>query len=278
MGRPWGPALSSAMDMTLQIFDPTLYGSGISAGLFVAILLCLALGRWLGQRVHARAGTGQMGSVGSLETSVFALLGLLIAFTFSGALTRFDVRRAQAVDEANAIGTAYLRVDLLPAAAQPKLRETFRDYTDARIATYRKLPDVAAARKELERSLALQSDLWAQSVKAARQPDASRAAEMLLLPAVNAMFDITTVRVAATQIHPPTIVYGMLVALSLAAALLAGYQQSGEKDYDWVHKLGFAAITSLTVYVILDIEHPRLGLVRIDAIDQFLVSVRAGMK
>jgi hypothetical protein len=86
------------------------------------------------------------------------------------------------------------------------------------------------------------------------------------------------VRIAATQIHPPTIVYAMLVALSLAAALLAGYQQAGEKDYDWMHKLGFAAITSLTVYVILDIEHPRLGLVRIDAIDQFLVDVRAGMK
>ncbi len=73
-------------------------------------------------------------------------MGLLIAFTFSGALTRFDARRVQAVDEANAIGTAYLRVDLLPAAAQPKLREAFRSYADARIATYRKLPDVAAAR------------------------------------------------------------------------------------------------------------------------------------
>ena len=262
----------------MHIFDPTVYGSGISAGLFVGILLCLALGRWLGKRVHARAGGAPMTSVGSLETSVFALLGLLIAFTFSGALTRFDARRVQAVDEANAIGTAYLRVDLLPVAAQPKLRETFRAYTDARIATYRKLPDIAAARSELERSLALQSDLWAQSVKAARQPGASPAAELLLQPAVNAMFDLTTLRIAATQIHPPSIVYAMLVALSLAAALLAGYQQADEKDYDWVHKLGFAAITALTVYVILDIEHPRLGLVRIDAIDQFLVDVRAGMK
>src|SRR3954471_24161081 len=150
MGRRGAAALSSAMDMTLQIFDPTIYGSGISAALFIGILVCLALGRWLGQRVHAQAGTAPMTSVGSLETSVFALLGLLIAFTFSGALTRFDTRRAQAVDEANAIGTAYLRVDLLPAAAQAKMRDTFRAYADARIATYRKLPDVAAAGKELE--------------------------------------------------------------------------------------------------------------------------------
>jgi hypothetical protein len=261
----------------LELVNPVLIGGAVAITLFFGVLVALRIGRAIGDRAIARYGS--IGStIGSLEAAVFALLGLMIAFTFSGALTRFDTRRAQAVDEANAIGTAYLRVDLLPAAAQPKLRETFRAYTDARIATYKKLPDVAAASKELERSLALQSELWAQSVKAARQAGASPAAELLLLPAVNAMFDITTTRVAATQIHPPSIVYAMLVALSLAAALLAGYQQSAEKDYDWVHKLGFAAITSLTVYVILDIEHPRLGLVRIDAIDQFLVDVRAGMK
>jgi hypothetical protein len=101
---------------------------------------------------------------------------------------------------------------------------------------------------------------------------------MLLLPALNQMFDITTVRIAATQMHPPLIIYAMLVALALAAALLAGYQSAHEKAIDWTHQLGFATIVALTVYVILDLEHPRLGLIRMDAIDQVLVNVRAGMK
>jgi hypothetical protein len=92
------------------------------------------------------------------------------------------------------------------------------------------------------------------------------------------MFDITTVRVVATQLHPPVIVYAMLIALALGSALLAGYQTAGEKGYDWIHKIGFAAIVAFTVYVILDIEYPRLGFVRLDAIDQVLVNVRAGMK
>ena len=92
------------------------------------------------------------------------------------------------------------------------------------------------------------------------------------------MFNFTTVRVVATQLHPPLIIYAMLVALALASALLAAYQSAGEKDFDWVHKLGFALIVALTVYVILDIEYPRLGFVRLDAIDQVLVNVRAGMK
>ena len=102
--------------------------------------------------------------------------------------------------------------------------------------------------------------------------------ELLLMPALNDMFDITTTRLAATQMHPPGVIYAMLIALALVAALLAGYQSAGEKGYAWIHKIAFATIVSLTVYVILDIEYPRLGLVRLDAIDQLLIDVRAGMK
>lgn len=263
--------------MNLDIVNPTAFGTSIGVSLFVGILLFLAIGRWVGQRIMARHHLDALPSVGSLEAAVFALLGLLIAFSFSGALSRFDVRRAQVVDEANAIGTAWLRIDVLPASAQPKLRDTFRDYVDARIATYRKLPDLDAARAELSRSQQLQSDIWRQAMAAIRMPDARPGLEVAMLPALNAMFDITTVRLAATQMHPPAIIYVMLVALALASALLAGYQAAGDRSFDWVHGLGFAAVVSLTLFVILDIEYPRLGFIRIDAIDQLLVNLRAGM-
>ena len=272
------PASAGKGDPTLHVIDPAVYGATISVALFLGIIACLALGRRLGQRVLARTAGPPAMAIGSLETAVFGLLGLLIAFTFSGALSRFDQRRAQAVDEANAIGTAYLRIDLLPASAQPGLRAAFRAYADARIATYGKLPDIAAAQAEVERSKGFQAEIWQQAVVATRLPDARPGAELLILPAINAMLDSAMVRLAATQIHPPSVIYAMLVALAIAAALLAGYQSAGEPDYDWPHKLGFAAIVALTVYVILDIEYPRLGFVRIDAIDQLLVDVRAGMK
>jgi hypothetical protein len=262
----------------LEIVDIRVIGTVAAAGIFLGILVCLVLGRWLGRRAVARYGTASVPSISSLEASVFALLGLLIAFTFSGALSRFDVRRNQAVDEVNAIGTAYLRIDLLPASAQPLLRETFRKYVDARIETYRALPDLEAARLELARSQDLQREIWAHALAAMRMPESRLDAELLVVPALNQMFDIATVRVTATQIHPPLVVYGMLFALALGSALLAGYQSAGEKDYDWVHKIGFAAIVAFTVYVILDIEYPRLGWIRLDAIDQVLVNLRAGMK
>src|SRR5262249_37259387 len=195
----------------------------------------------------------------------------------SGALTRFDVRRAQVIDEANAIGTAWYRIDLLPPSTQPALRESFRNYVDARIATYKKLPDVAAAQRELARSQQLQAQIWSQAVAAVAMPETGPGTALLVMPALNQMFDLQASRVAATQIHPPQIIYAMLIGLALASALLAGYQTAGEKGYDWVHKIGFAGIVALTIYVILDLEYPRLGWIRLDAIDQLLVNVRAGM-
>jgi len=264
--------------MTLEVMNPATMGAGLALVMFLGILLCIEIGRWIGRRALAGHAAMPQTNVSSLETAVFALMGLLIAFTFSGALTRFDTRRAQVVDEANAIGTAWLRIDLLPAAAQPKLRNAFRSYVDARIATYKKLPDMSAAKEELARSQQLQAEIWTQAAAAVRLPETRPSAELLVMSALNSMFDITTVRVVATQLHPPNIVYAMLFGLALAAALLAGYQSATEKARDWVHQVGFAAMLALTLYVILDIEHPRLGLVRIDAIDQVIVDVRAGMK
>ena len=258
----------------LQLVNPIVLGGGIAVGTFFGILLCLAFGRWFGKRLLAR-NPGRAPSASSLEAAVFALLGLMIAFTFSGALSRYDSRRLQVVDEANAIGTAYLRVDLLPAATQPPLRDAFRKYVDARIATYDKLPDIAAAQQEVIRSQKLQNEIWAQALAAARTGEARPATEMLLIPALNQMFDVSAARIAATQIHPPSIIFLMLVGLALAAALLAGYQSAAEVDP--IHRFGFAIIIAFTIYVIFEIEYPRLGLVQIDAIDQLLVAVRAGM-
>lgn len=249
----------------------------LTFGLFLGMLLFLEIGRRLAVR-RMKDDTGTAGEgVGVVDGAVFALLGLLIAFTFSGAASRFDTRRQLIVDETNAIGTAYLRVDLLPAALQPPLRESFRRYLDSRLAIYRKLPDVAAAKEELAKSNILQGELWRQAVAASRAEGAPPAAPILLLPALNAMIDITTNRTMATLMHPPAIVFVMLFALALAASLLAGYSMTGSKVRSWLHMLGFALVMAFAVYVILDIEYPRLGLISVEAFDQALIDLRKSM-
>jgi hypothetical protein len=259
----------------LDIVNPAVAGGSTAVATFFGILLCLAIGRRVAKWTIAREGGGRAPTVGSLEAAVFALLGLMIAFTFSGALNRFDSRRVQAIEEANAIGTAWLRIDMLPAAAQPPVRDLVRKYVDARIDTYRKLPDIAAAQAEAVRAQKLQNEIWTQALNAARVGEDRLAIEMLLIPALNQMFDLSATRIAATQIHPPIIIYAMLIGLALASALLAGYQSA--ELVDPIHRFGFATIIALTIYVIVEIEYPRLGIVRIDAIDQLLVNVRASM-
>ena len=123
--------------------NPTLIGVLVVGGMFVGMLVLLEIGRRLGERARAGDPAAKSGS-GSVEGAVFGLMALLIAFTFSGAANRFDTRRALVVEEANNIGTAWLRLDLLPATVQPPLREKFRQYVDVRLAAYAKLPDVAA--------------------------------------------------------------------------------------------------------------------------------------
>jgi hypothetical protein len=243
------------------------------AVLFVATIASCEVGRRLGRRRLA-IDPGATGSP-AIEGAVFALLGLLVAFTFSGAATRFDARKQLIIDETNAIGTAYLRVDVTPAAAQPALRSSFRSYVDARLAAYAALPDVDAAREHLDRSKQIQQELWQHAVAASA--DAPPSTAMLLLPAINAMFDIASTRTLTTAIHPPLTIFAMLAALGLVGSLLAGYGMAGTRR-SWMHVLGFATAFAVTVFVILDLEYPRLGLIRVTTFDRALVELRQAMQ
>jgi hypothetical protein len=219
---------------------------------------------------------GGEAGVGAVEAAIFGLLGLLIAFTFQGASARFDGRRELIVQEANNIGTAWLRIDLLPASAQPLMRELFQKYLDSRVETYRKIPDMVAVKAEQDRTAQLQNEIW--KVAIAGQKEVGQAVVVGLLPALNEMFDIVTTRTMASKTHPPPIVFAMLALMACAAAFMAGHGMSGSEVRSWVHSLGFAVILTITVYVILDMEYPRLGFIRVDSFDQLLVDLRQSMK
>ena len=253
-----------------------LYAILIASILFVGILLLLEVGRRAGKRRIAKDAKADMAGIGVIDAAVFALLGLLLAFTFSGAGTRFDSRRQLIVKETNDIGTAYLRVDLLPASAQSALREKFRQYVDARIATF-KASDLRAAREEIARATKMQGEIWTQSLAATRTADVHPDAAKLLLPALNSMIDITTTQTMAMQTHPPIIVFVMLGVLTLVSSVLAGYGMAHGRWRNWIHILCFATVMSVSFYVILDLEYPRLGWIRVDAFDQALVDLRQTM-
>ena len=100
---------------------------------------------------------------------------------------------------------------------------------------------------------------------------------MLLLPALNEMIDITTTRFVATQNHPPIAIFLLLTGLSLIGALLVGYEMAANHRRSWLHHLAFAAILSLSVYIIIDMEFPRFGMIRIHGADQVLLDLQQQM-
>jgi hypothetical protein len=248
-----------------------------ATALFLGMLLLFDIGRSIGIARLARDPGGVANGAGSIEAAVFGLLGLLLAFTFSGAASRFEERRHLITEEANAIGTAYLRIDLLPADVQPQLRDLFRRYVDTRLQASRDADDASATRAVIATSTQLQRQIWEKSVAASRQPELPNSVATLVIPALNQMIDITTTRAVARQNHPPTVIYLLLAGLSLLSALLAGYVMSDTKVRSWFYMLIISGTISLTFYVIIDLEFPRLGLIHIDAADQTLVDLKSSM-
>lgn len=261
---------------TLPGMNILLMGSLFSASLLIGILLAMLVGRRIGLRRMAEEGETASKGFTSVEGAVFGLLGLILAFLFSGALSRFDARRHLVVEEANAIGTAWLRVDLLPADAQPVMRDLFRRYTDSRIKTYELLPDMDAVEKELQRCVELQDKIWKLAVSSS-QATGTGQAPMLVLPALNAMIDITTTRTEAAREHPPMVIIAMLGVLTLSSGLFAGYDMACRKKWNTFHSFLFAAVMSVTIYVVIDLEYPRLGLITMTDSDEVLKTLRQSM-
>src|SRR5262249_21028273 len=134
--------------------------------LIATILTSIEIGYRTGLR--RRAGAAGVGESKAIETAVFGLMGLLIAFVFAGAAVRFDHRRMLVAEEANAIGTAYLRLDLLPPESQASLREDFRAYLLGRLAVARDIPNMEAVNADLKKSSILQRKVWEKAVEATK--------------------------------------------------------------------------------------------------------------
>jgi hypothetical protein len=235
-----------------------------AALLFALIVAAIELGRFFSRDNSDSPGTG------AINGAIFAILGLILAFSFSGAASRFDQRRDMIVAESNAIGTALLRTDLLPDDVRAEVRADFKRYADARIAAYAPGINDRVFRERLRQANAISAEIWRKSVAAGRRPDALPAVNIVLLPALNAMIDITANRAAATLMHPPAIIRYLLIALAAVAAFLAGSGFRG-RNQGRLHELAFALIMTATIFITIDLEYPRVGLIRVENFEQKVV-------
>jgi hypothetical protein len=246
----------------------------VATVILVGTLISLEAGYRWGRRATLRNPQAHEG-IGALEASAFALLGLLLAFSFAGATSRLEVKRDVIVAEANAIGTAYRRVDLLPPGAQPPIRQQFKRLIEARISAYHNRFDPASAARHSKVFNEALDEIWSLAVAAS---SSSREMAVLVLPPINEMMDIATARAVVLQAHSPALILGLLAGAAISSGLLAGYGLAKRGERSWFHGVAYAAVLALTAYTVIDLDHPRFGLINIDPAYQSLVELRETIK
>jgi hypothetical protein len=251
----------------------------ISFLLFIGMILTFSLGRILAKEWHTRTedSKGERiaggAGVGALLGALFALFGLILAFTFGMSGNRFEGVRNIMVSESNNISTVILRTDLYPDSIKAILRKELRNYLEARIAYYEQAKDlklIAKAMEDAERSGAV---IWNIVVRVSKQPNMT-IPSMQMIPALNNMLDIASTRDAMLKARVPDVIVITLFILTLTISFVGGFTTPRVGAKDWVVIVGFALLTSLIIYVTLDLGRPMRGLIKADAGQESIVSLR----
>lgn len=244
--------------MDLQSFEAWLNRGDllvIAAMLFAAMSAAAAIGTWLQRRAAGDEGKEE-GQEGYIVSAVLGLLALLMGFTFSLAVDRFEARRHLVLEEANAIGTAYLRAQLLDQPHRARMTDLLVRYTDNRIAVAKASPGSARQRRLLTTNDALLTDIWAATSAAF---DSIRPAPFssTYLDSVNLLIDLDASRKAARAARVPVVVFVVLFVYVIIAAAVLGYVLKGARGRVAAGVL--MALLTLSLTLTIDVNRPTLG-------------------
>lgn len=238
---------------------PVIQDLSVALGLLLAILGALELGFRAGRRDSAAADPRAGGQIGSVQGAIIGLLGLLLGFTFAAAGGRFLERQDLIVQEANAIGTASLRADLLDPPHRLQLLTALKEYTEHRIEVASRIRDGVTTddSAQIDR---FHARMW----EAARAGVEARPSAMLgVLPPINDVIDLHSTRIAAGKKRLPSLVMGLLIACSLLSMGVIGYGcgTSGRRRAPLTVPLGMLIGASL--WISIDLDQPRAGLIQL---------------
>jgi hypothetical protein len=235
----------------------------IVIGLLLVSLAANELGFRYGRHRQGRESELSKTVSNTLKGSIFALVALLLAFSFSATSNRYDMRQRLVLDQANAIGTAYLRAGLLGESARDEIRALLRRYLDARLEHFRagyRTPRAQATQKEIE---ALMNGLWAQvELQNAADPAAIRTS--LIVQAINEVIDLSSSRVWANRNHLPEPVLVLLLCSVIISSLLLGHSSGQAASRHVGLWMASNVVLALVIYVVLDFDRPRRGVILVD--------------
>jgi hypothetical protein len=244
----------------------------VTAVLIAALLLGACE---LGYRVARRHSDAERADQGHVLSAMLALLGLLVGFTFSITVSRHELRRGLVVDEANAIGTEYLRTQMLPEPYRTRLAAMLRSYTDARLALAGAGEDSVGIARANQLADSLQRQMWATTVEVEPfvQPPALSS---LIAGGMNAVIDAEASRRAALEARLPTIAFGALLLFAAVAAAMLGFVSGSGKRSSRFGAFVLLLLLALSLGLILDMDRPRRGTIKVS--QQPLIDLRASMR
>jgi hypothetical protein len=227
---------------------------------FAIALVAQAIAAYVGDflRKHAQSfKQGERHDFNTVQAATLTLLALIIGFTFSMAITRYDLRKTLEEAEANAIGTEYLRADLLPSEIGARMRELLRKYVDLRIGFYEGSKGRTAAEID-PLTASVQSELWSAVLSAAAsQPTPTMA---LVVSGMNDVINAHGFTQAAWWNRIPVGAWAMLALMAISCNLLVGY---GERRKGELFLFALPVIVSLSFFVIADLDSPLGGVIRV---------------
>ena len=194
----------------------------------IVLVIPMELGFRLGGRQHRlRPGLGKTARNDVTLAAMFALLGLMLAFTYMFSMSRADMRKQAVITEANALSTAFLRADLAPEPSRSELRNLLFDYAQSRLVAPGTIKTREQLREVVVHSLEIQSNIWPATISALRQEgDMSDPEKALLIAAINNVLDAHTSRMAVIYDRLPTAVLALLVFIAGGSLAVAAYNTS----------------------------------------------------
>jgi hypothetical protein len=233
----------------------------------VALLVCLAAALEAGYRIGMRSRVvideAWRARVGSIEAAMLGLLALVLGFTFSLALQRFDHRTLAVVDEANAIGTAYLRSHFLVPALRGDTQQLLEAYARQRACDQITTDELERRGALLSETVNTQRALW-RCARAAVDADPNEVRTGLYVEALNAMFDSFASHNAQLENHVPAVVIWLLFATLLISVVIVGYACGLSGHRAGLVTNGLLVLIVLVVHLIIDLDRPRRGLITVD--------------
>lgn len=244
-----------------SLLDRVLQEGVVALGVFAVLVASLEIGFRFGRRrtIASEESASAGAQIGAIQGALLGLVGLLLAFSFAAAASRFLERQDLIVREANAIGTAHLRADLLGDPHRSDLKRALEEYTVHRLV---RIPHLLDLPPEVQATFArFHERIWS----AARDGvQAERSATVVVLDAVNEVIDVHTLRVAAARKHLPILVLSILFAASVLALAVIGYGCGLVRDRKSPMTIPLALLIGAALWTIIDLDHARRGLLQLN--------------